>query len=111
MLSKRARGYNEEEVAPEKRFRRNLGDCFLGGTLSGMRTSSLVTDANLAGTKHVADLEGQQRADGKNAARDLTTKLLKGHKWPRHYVSEIRVKNPKTNEAGSNKFVYLYFCF
>ena len=100
MLSKRARGYEEGQVPPEKRFRRNIADCFLGGHLSGARTSSLVADANLAGTKHVRDLQpGNDRNPVHNAARNLTRKFLKGNKWSKRYVSTIRVLNPKTMEV------------
>ena len=101
MFSKRARGYDEAAVAPAKRFRRNATDLFLDNKLSGSRTQSLLNDAQAAGAGGLRDLAGS--APSHNSARDLRRKLKKWSKWPKTYRAEIRVKNPKTGEAGRIK--------
>ena len=97
MFSKRGRGYDDDDVPEEKRFRRNMADCFLTGGLSGQRAQSLFNDAKAAGTSDVADLQGSSKTP--NASRNLIRRLSRRTKWPKEYVSYIRVKNPKTEEV------------
>ena len=96
MLSKRARGYDEEAVPPEKRLRKNIADLFLSNAMSGERAQSLFNDAAAAGASDMRDLRGRV---GHNACRNLTTKLRKRKMWPKLYKSEIRVKDPRTDEV------------
>jgi hypothetical protein len=97
MFSKRGRGYDDEDVPEEKRFRKNMADCFLTGGLSGQRAQSLFNDAQAAGASDVADLQGPSKAS--HASRNLLRRLSRRTKWPKEYVSYIRVKNPKTEEV------------
>ena len=99
MFSKRARGY-DEATAPSKRFRRNAAELFLDNKLSGSRTQSLLNDAQTAGAKGIEDLAG--KAPDHHSARNLRRKLIKFSKWPKTYTAEIRVRDPKTDEAGQN---------
>ena len=101
MLSKTARGYDEADIAPEKRFRRNAAELSLDNKLSGSRTQSLLNDAQDAGARGLGNLAGSEPSH--NSARDLRRKLKKWSKWPKTYTAEIRVKNPKTDEAGRIK--------
>ena len=50
MQSKRAIGQDLDEVPPDKRFRNNLADVFLSGSVTAARTQSLFADAQSAGT-------------------------------------------------------------
>ena len=99
MLSKRGKGYDPSQVPAEKRLRLNLGDAFLGNEITGQRAQELYNDAQAAGAANVRDLA--TAATGRNACRNLRSKLLKGSKWPKIYEASIRMKNPKTEEAGA----------
>lgn len=90
-----------DELPAAKRFRRNVGDLFLGNQVSGQRTMSLLEDAVAAGTKNIGDLLGntssssainaQEKWKDKNAGRDLKRRLLKKSLWPRSYIFELPV--------------------
>ena len=54
MYSKRAPP--GDDVPPEKKFRINVADLFLGDDVSGSRACSLYDDAQSAGARHVQDL-------------------------------------------------------
>ena len=97
MYTKRARGYDERTVAPEKRFRRNAAELLLDNQLSGCRAQSLLNDAQAAGAEGIDDLAGRKPSN--NSARDLRRKLKKWTKWPKTYTAEIRVRDPKCDEA------------
>ena len=73
MLSKNKRGYLQDKVPFAKRFRKNLGDAFLGGQLTGKRTASLFQDAEAAGARGIDDLA---RIGDHNANRSLKRRLL-----------------------------------
>ena len=96
MLSKNSKGYDAAAVPPARRLRRNLGDLFLSGQVSGLRGQSLFADAESAGAE---ECEGLGRGTAKHAHRDLIRKLKKNNQWPPQYKADIRVKNPKTNQA------------
>ncbi|CAE7316281.1 Klc, partial [Symbiodinium sp. KB8] len=55
MCSKNSRGYNEEELPEQKRFRANLSDAFLAGQITAARTASLFKDAQASGATGVDD--------------------------------------------------------
>ena len=100
MFSKRARGYDESQVDPTKRFRRNVGDAFLSNALSGKRAQSLINDAAAAGAGGVDDLRGKV---GANSSRDLIRKYIKRNKWPKMYTAQIRMKDKRTDEARDDQ--------
>ena len=98
MLSKRAKGYAEEDLPEEKRFRHNLSDLFLSNEISGTRAAELFRDAAAAGAANVRDLSrvgaaGRLRG---NAARDLRRRLLKRSQWCNLYWTTIPSVDPKT---------------
>ena len=94
MFHKRAR-QGQDEHDPTKRFRANLGDLFLANEVSGARTQSLFSDAQLAGAQHLSDLAGIS-SSGTNCSRDLVKKFMKRKKWPALYKASLRVWDPKT---------------
>ena len=96
-LSKTARGYQEDEVSPSKRFRKNVSDLFLSGGVSGDRSHSLLVDGNLAGARNVSDLA--KPSQKKNAARDLLRRLSKRTRWPPLYWADVRTVQPKTGKT------------
>jgi len=97
MLSKRAKGYDPSQLPPSKRFRKNLADCFLSNEITGARAQELFNDAQAAGTADVKDLAGGTSKS--NAARNLKKKLVRYSKWPKPYIAEVRMKDPKTEEV------------
>ena len=90
MLSKNAKGYSEEELPSDKRFRANLADAFLSGQLTGQRACSLFRDAKASGSRHIDDL-GHLPKHQQNHNSSLKRKLLKGTEWPRLYWAPIRI--------------------
>ena len=97
MLSKRAKGYDTSSLPPAKRLRQNLADAFLSNEITGTRAQELFNDAQAAGASNVKDLAGG--TSSKNAARNLKKKLSRYSKWPKPYMAEVRMKDPKTEEA------------
>ena len=99
MQSKRALGKDLEELPAEKRFRSNLADVFLSGSVTARRSQTLFSDAQLAGTQHVEDLaKVRGGSESSNTHRDLMRKLLKGSLWPKPYEAPIRCFDPKTQK-------------
>lgn len=86
MLSKRPR---VEEPDPTRRFRSNLADLFLSGTVTADRFQQIINDAGVAGAAHVDDLVGPV---DKNTSRQVRRNLLKTsrHEWPGLYTAMIR---------------------
>ena len=74
MLSKNKRGYEIKTVPFRKRFRADLSDAYLAGSLTAARAASLFTDAQSAGAGGIEDLAGLGE---KNANRSLKRRLLK----------------------------------
>ena len=98
MLSKRAKGYDPSEVPAHKRLRKNLADTFLSNEISGRKAQELFNDAQAAGAADVQDLAGRS-AVAPNAGRNLKRKLVRYTKWPKIYTGEVRMLDPKTEEA------------
>ena len=96
MLSKRAKGYDPSSLPPAKRLRQNLADAYLSN-VTGTRAQELFADAQAAGAANVKDLAGG--TSRKNAARNLKKKLARYSKWPKPHIAEVRMKDPKTEEA------------
>ena len=96
MFHKRGR-QDQDEPNLQKRFRHNVGDLFLGNQISGVRTQSVYSDAQMAGAQHVSDLArtGGEGMKPGNASRDLRNKFRKGKGWPAIYRAKLRVWSPK----------------
>ena len=92
MLSKNKRGYEIKTVPFRKRFRANLSDAYLAGSLTAARAASLFTDAQSAGAGGIEDLAGLGE---KNANRSLKRRLLKNNHWPKLYWADIPIFDPK----------------
>ena len=92
MCSKNSRGYNEEELPEQKRFRANLSDAFLAGQITAARTASLFKDAQASGATGVDDWAC---VGEKNAARGPRRKMLKGSHWPDCYYADVELHDPK----------------
>ena len=73
MLSKNKRGYEIKTVPFRKRFRANLADAYLAGSLAAARAASLFIDAQSAGAGGIEDLVGLGE---KNANKSLQRRLL-----------------------------------
>ena len=76
MLSKRARGYSEEDLAPEKRLRANLVDLFTANEVSAPRAASLMADAAAARVPGFSKL--RRLGSDKHKRRNLSRRLAKG---------------------------------
>ena len=100
MLSKNKRSYDPEELDPNTRLRRNLGDLLARNELSAQRVGELANDVNRIAPYAVRDLTGP--VNGKTALR-LKRKFLKRSTWMPDYVATIRTWNPKTNKIVSEK--------
>ena len=92
MLSKNKRGYEIKTVPFRKRFRANLSDAYLAGSLTAARAANLFTDAQSAGAGGIEDLAGLGE---KNANRSLKRRLLKNNHWPKLYWADIPIFDPK----------------
>jgi hypothetical protein len=90
MISKHAKGYENEDLPASKRLRHNLADLYLSNEISALRASTLISDAAAAHASNVADLVSDGR-NKKNLARDLTRKLMKGSHWPKPYLALIPI--------------------
>jgi hypothetical protein len=105
MWSKRSKEYEDLKDAPDKRFRHNMCELFLDSSVSGTRVESLLEDAQVAGTRHVADLvphlkkkmpkKNDKKKRNSHAHRDILRRLLKGNPWPPLYYAKIQVWSPK----------------
>ena len=95
--SKRSKGYKDEDVHPSKRFRNNVADLFLGGSLAAGASHSLYVDAKAAGAQHVGDLA--KAGHPNNRARDLLRRLLKKSKWPALYWAEVDTMDAATGQT------------
>ena len=91
MFGKRRLPEVYNRLTSPKRFKENLADCFLSGTLSGKRTQSLFNDASSANTQHVAGMVG----GASHCNRNLRRKLVKGKGWPKLYYFKARVWDAK----------------
>ena len=70
-MSKRSRGYDNSDVAPKRRLRRNIADLFLASDVSGQRARSLLEDADAAGASGVAALRNLE--DDRHRSQELGT--------------------------------------
>lgn len=94
MFSKRPLPEDRLNLPKEKRLRSNMGDLYLSNEVSGQRTQTLMDDAHDAGVQGFRRLAATPSASstGKNLARNLRRKLVKGH-WPKPYYARVRVWN------------------
>ena len=102
MVSKRARGYDEEGVPPQRRLRSNIADLCLNNDISGARARSVFEDAAVAGAVGVSDLarSGAGGAQPGNAHRDLLRRLMRRSGWPKPYFAKIGVYNLKDQKPA-----------
>ena len=105
MFHKRQKIFAEKEP-DNKRFRHNVANLFLTNNVSAIRAGELYADAKAAGAGGVDDLV-PAASSGKNAARDLRTKLLKRSPWFPEYFADIPCYNPKSQKEEMRKIPFL----
>ena len=79
-----------------------MADTFLSNEIPGRKAQELFNDALAAGAADVRDLAGRA-VHAPNAARNLKKKLVRYTKWPKIYTGEVRMLDPKTEEARALK--------
>ena len=101
MFSKRGRAWDDAQLPPNQRLRRNIADLYLNNDVSAARAQTLFADAQAAGAPNMGDLAkaGKSGSLGKNLSRDLMRKLLKNSRWPPPYQAQIRTWNTKTEKV------------
>ena len=105
MFHKRQKIFAEKEP-DNKRFRHNVANLFLTNNVSAIRAGELYADAKAAGAEGVDDLV-PSASSGKNAARNLRTKLLKRSPWFPEYLADIPCYNPKSQREEMKKIPFL----
>ena len=105
MFHKRQKIFAEKEP-DNKRFRHNVANLFLTNNVSAIRAGELYADAKAAGAGGVDDLV-PSASSGKNAARDLRTKLLKRSPWFPEYFADIPCYNPQSQKEEMRKIPFL----
>ena len=111
MAPKRGAGQQAAPEDPAKRFRSDVGRLFLDNVLSGQVTQHLAASASSAGARGVADL-AKVGASGKhagNCARDLLSRLAKGHRraWGPFYYASVPLLNLRTGEEETKQLPFL----
>ena len=73
MFSKRGRAWDDAQLPPNQRLRRNIADLYLNNDVSVARAQTLFADAQAAGAPNMGDLAkaGKNGRLGKNLSRDL----------------------------------------
>ena len=82
----------------EKRLRTNIEDLYFTNQVSAERASSLLQDAEAAGSAHTGDLHSFKPSAGHHK-RDLQRKLVRYSNWPKPYFVSVEVWDPKKKAA------------
>ena len=82
----------------EKRLRTNIEDLYFTNQVSAERASSLLQDAEAAGSAHTGDLHSFKPSAGHHK-RDLQRKLVRYSNWPKPYFVSVEVWDPKEKAA------------
>jgi len=104
MLSKRARPYDPEQIAPNKRLAANLRDLSGSNALSGERLFSILEDARAGGNAGLPSKMGKSKS---NRARNIRKSFLKRNQWPALYYAGIRLLDPKTDTIVAEQVGFL----
>ena len=92
---------DEQRIAAEGAFRRNITAIYLRNKLSAKDTAELIRDADVSGARQLSDLAkaGGGGKHPKNYQRDLTRNMVKGCLMPEPYFAEITVIDRNTNKS------------
>ena len=82
----------------EKRLRTNIEDLYFTNQVSAERASSLLQDAEAAGSARTGDLHSFKPSAGHHK-RDLQRKLVRYSNWPKPYFVSVEVWDPKKKAA------------
>lgn len=89
---------SHSDAPAEKRFRTNATDLFFTNALSASRVGSLISDAELAGARHVHDIARISRRSGRNMHRDLLRQLSRRKMWAELYYVPTRCWDSRRQE-------------
>ena len=101
MFSKNQIYQSHGEENAGKRFKENVSDLFLSGTLSAHRTRLLFNDAQCSDPAETARLAAV--SEGSHAHRDMVRKMRKTKKWPPVFNTQIVLWNKKDSKEEVGK--------
>ena len=85
------------EQSPTKRFKANVSDLLLQGSISGQRAASLFTDAADSEAQGLDGLSNVPQSS--HALRDLQRKLTKNTPWPPLFPARVRMRDIATEKT------------